>query len=62
MIFPSRELGKLPQRDINTKLAPANLSHTNIGLTSMVMNYTNQEIVIQKLDENTYSSRCEISG
>ena len=47
MIFPSRELGKPTQRDINTKLATANLSHTKIGLTSMIMNYTNQEIVIQ---------------
>ena len=27
MIFPSRELGKLPHRDINTKLATANLSY-----------------------------------
>ena len=24
-----------------------NLSHTNIGLTSMIMNYTNQESVIR---------------
>ena len=31
MIFPSMELCKLPQGDINTKLATSNLSHTNIG-------------------------------
>ena len=45
--FVSRELGKLPQRVVNTTLATANLSHTNTGLTSMIMNCTNQEIVIQ---------------
>ncbi len=45
MIFPWRELGKLPHGDINTKLATANLSHTNIGLTSMIMSCTNREIV-----------------
>ena len=33
--------------DINTKLATTNLSHINIGLTSMIMNCTNQETVIQ---------------
>ena len=47
MIFPSRELCKLPQEDLNTKLATANLSHTNIRLTSMIMSCVNQEIVIQ---------------
>ena len=61
MIFPSKELGKLPQGDINTKLA-TNLSRTNIGLTSMIMKCTNQEIVIQELDDKIYSSHCEISG
>ena len=35
MIFLPRELAKLPQEDINTKLATANLSHTNIGLVKM---------------------------
>ena len=49
MIFPSRELGKLPRGDINTKLATANLSHMNIGLTSMIMTCTNQDILIQYL-------------
>ena len=58
IIFPSRELSKLSQGDINTKLATANLSHTNIGLASLIMNYTNQEIVIQLLHENLYSSYC----
>ena len=47
MIFLSRELSKLPLVDMNTKLATANLSYTNIGLTSMIMNYTIQEIVFQ---------------
>ena len=42
MIFPPRELGQLPQWDLNAKLATTNLSHTNMGLTSMIMNYTNQ--------------------
>ena len=45
MIFPSRELGN-PKGDVNTKLATANLSHTNIGWRSMIISYTNQEIVI----------------
>ena len=39
---------KTPKRGyINTKLATANLSPTNIGLTSLNMNCTNQEIMIQ---------------
>ena len=41
MIFLSRELDKLPQGDVNAKLATANLSKTNIGFTSKVMNCTN---------------------
>ena len=45
LIFLSRELGKLRQGDINTKLATGNLSHTNIGLNSLIMNCTNQENV-----------------
>ena len=36
----TRELGKLPQGDF-TKVATANLSHTNIWLSSMIMNCTN---------------------
>ena len=32
---------------MNTEPATDNLSHTNIGLMSVVMNCTNQEIVIQ---------------
>ena len=42
------------RRDINTKLTTANFSHTNTGLTSMNMNCTTQEIVIQLLDDNTF--------
>ncbi len=38
---------KLLQRAMIAKLATTTLSHTNIGLTSMVMNCTNQYIVIQ---------------
>ena len=37
MIFPSMELGKLPQRDINAKLATDNPSETNIGVMSLIM-------------------------
>ena len=44
--LPIKELGKLTQGDMHTKLARANLSHTKIGLTSMIMNCTNKEIVI----------------
>ena len=35
------------KRDINNKLATCNLSHTNIGLTLIIMNLKNREIVIQ---------------
>ena len=50
MIFPLRELGKLPQGDINAKMATANLSHTNIGSMFMIMNCTQQPIsLIQTL-------------
>ena len=38
--LPAKGTHKLPLRYINTKLATANLSHTNIGLMSMIMNYT----------------------
>ena len=38
MIFLLRELRKLPQVDININLATANLSNSNNGLTSMIMN------------------------
>ena len=48
----SREFGR--QGDINTKLAIVNLSHTYIGLTPMIMNCTDKEILIQLLDDNTY--------
>ena len=47
VIFLSNELSKLPQWDISTNVVTANLSNTNFGLTSMIMNCTNQEIVIQ---------------
>ena len=48
MIFPSRELGKLPQEGYKHQAGNSQFPHTNIGLTSMIMNYyTNQEIVIQ---------------
>ena len=62
LIFPSRDVSKLPNKEITTKLAMGNLSSTNIGLTFMVMYGTNQEVVTHELDDNTYSSRCEISG
>ena len=59
--LPNEGARQLPQGDRNTNLATANLSHTIIGLTSMIMNCTNQETVIQLLDDNTYSSHCETS-
>ena len=49
MIFQSKKVSKLTQEDMNGKLATTNLSHTDIGLTSMITNCTNQEIVIQPL-------------
>ena len=42
MIFPSRELFKLPQGDITTKLTTANLRHTSTGGYGLQQN---QEIV-----------------
>ena len=47
MIFPARELGKLPQEGIKTKLATDNLFQRIIGLMSIIMNCINQEIVSQ---------------
>ena len=44
-----------PQGDVATKLAHQSLLNTKIGLTSMVMSCTNQEFVIQQLDDSTYS-------
>ena len=64
MLFPSKELSKLPQGDINTKLATANLSHTNIGLMSMIYkwhktrNYdsvNSMSKLIQVVNYKTYS-------
>ncbi len=61
MIFPSRELGKPPRENIIAKLATANLFHTNINVASMIMSWTNQQIVIQLLDNNTFI-QCERSA
>ena len=44
--LPFKELGKLAQGDIHTKLATANLSYKNIGLMSTIRNYTNQETIL----------------
>ena len=52
MIFPSRELAKLPQGDLNTKLATANLSHTNI-VDAMVMSCTYQEVLTTTANLNS---------
>ena len=45
--LPIKGIRQTPTKGLNTKLATVNFSHTNIGLTSMIINHTNQEIVIQ---------------
>ena len=55
---PIKGTRKTPTRGYNTKLPSANLSYTNIKLTSLIMSCTNQ----YKLDDNTYSSHCKISS